>query len=103
MTQANQIDPTAIVNRSRLRSATDDPPSELDTPPPNMSDRPPPRPLCSSTSSTNKQLVITSKAVKTTVTRTAYVTITDSPNRPTDRSAPADLTQIPCGQRVGMS
>ena len=28
-----------------VRSATDDPPSELDMPPPNMSDRPPPLPL----------------------------------------------------------
>ena len=30
MTQANQMAPTPTVNRSRLRSATDDPPSELD-------------------------------------------------------------------------
>src|SRR6478672_3754073 len=73
MTQANQMTPTPTVNRSRFRSATDDPPSELDTPPPNMSDRPPPRPLWSRTSSTSVQLVMTSRIVKTVVT-TAYPT-----------------------------
>src|SRR3954447_20743560 len=64
------MEPTPTVNRSRFRSATDDPPSELDTPPPNMSDSPPPRPLWSSTSTTSRQLVSTSSTVKTVVTRT---------------------------------
>src|SRR3954469_23413083 len=50
MTQANQMTPMPIVSLSRFRSATEDPPRELETPPPNMSDIPPPRPLWSSTS-----------------------------------------------------
>jgi len=37
----------AMVNRSRLRSATAEPPTDDETPPPNMSDSPPPRPLWS--------------------------------------------------------
>ena len=55
---AIQTTSKAIVIRSRLRSATDDPPREDDTPPPNRSDRPPPLPLCSSTSRTIRQLVM---------------------------------------------
>src|SRR5450756_1902255 len=46
---APQIMPTATVNRSRLRSATDEPLIVLDMPPPNISERPPPLPLCSKT------------------------------------------------------
>ena len=34
MMHANQIAPIPIVSRSRFRSATDEPPRELDTPPP---------------------------------------------------------------------
>src|SRR5690348_17536276 len=68
MMHANQITPIPIVIRSRLRSATDEPPNELETPPPNMSERPPPRPLCSSTSKTSKRLVMTSRTVNTRVT-----------------------------------
>src|SRR4051794_10928923 len=65
------MDPTPTVNRSRFRSATEEPPSELDTPPPNMSDSPPPRPLWSSTRTTSRQLVVTSSTVKTVVTRSS--------------------------------
>src|SRR6476620_10330962 len=57
-----------MVNRSRLRSATDEPPRELETPPPNMSDRPPPRPLCKSTSTTSTALVIMRMMVSNRVT-----------------------------------
>ena len=64
MTQANQITPIPTVSRSRLRSATDEPPSALETPPPNMSDRPPPRPLWSRTSRISSRLVMTSRHVK---------------------------------------
>src|SRR5215210_4938390 len=66
--QANQMTPTPIVNRSRLRSATDDPPRLLDTPPPNMSERPPPRPLWSSTSRIMIALDMTSRMVKSRIT-----------------------------------
>jgi hypothetical protein len=48
-----------IVNRSRLRSATEEPPSEDEIPPPNRSDRPPPRPLCIKMKSASATLVIT--------------------------------------------
>ena len=48
-----------IVSRSRLRSATEEPPIEEEMPPPNRSDRPPPRPLCISTNSASATLVIT--------------------------------------------
>src|SRR5689334_4438254 len=68
MTQANQMAPMPTVNRSRFRSATEEPPSELDTPPPNMSDRPPPRPLCRRTSTTSRKLVSMSRMVKSRVT-----------------------------------
>ena len=47
---AAQTIATAIVIRSRLRSATDEPLPVDENPPPNMSDNPPPLPLCSSTS-----------------------------------------------------
>jgi hypothetical protein len=56
--QANHTSSRAMVIRSRLRSATDDPPSEDDTPPPNRSDRPPPLPLCRRTSRTSRMLEI---------------------------------------------
>src|SRR5450759_1774349 len=46
---APQTRPSATVNRSRLRSATDEPLIVLDMPPPNISERPPPLPLCSRT------------------------------------------------------
>src|SRR5688500_19317035 len=68
MTQANQMTPMPIVNRSRLRSATDEPPRLLETPPPNMSDRPPPRPLWSSTSRIMIRLATTSRMVKSRIT-----------------------------------
>src|SRR5690349_5624067 len=68
MTQANQMTPTPTVSRSRLRSATDEPPRELETPPPNMSERPPPRPLCRSTSRIMTALVIISTMVKSSCT-----------------------------------
>src|SRR3954452_23309373 len=68
MTQANQMTPTPTVRRSRLRSATEDPPSELETPPPNMSERPPPRPLCRSTSRIMTALAIISTMVKSSCT-----------------------------------
>src|SRR5688572_14064402 len=66
--QANQMTPTPTVKRSRLRSATDDPPRLLETPPPNMSDRPPPRPLWSSTSRIMIALVRTSRMVNSGIT-----------------------------------
>src|SRR5665811_384443 len=50
-----------MVSRFRLRSATPELPAPLEMPPPNMSDRPPPRPLCSSTSTTTRKLVSTSR------------------------------------------
>src|SRR6201991_4032420 len=68
MTQANQMTPTPTVRRSRLRSATDEPPRELETPPPNMSERPPPRPLCRSTRRIMRALVIMSTMVKSSCT-----------------------------------
>ena len=81
---ANQMTPMPTVSRSRLRSATDEPPSELETPPPNMSDRPPPRPLCSRTRRIIKQLDAMSMMV---IRRVTVV-------EPTSRSA---------GHRTGMS
>ena len=60
MIAANQISPMPIVSRSRLRSTTDDPPSDETMPPPNRSDRPPPLPLCRRTSSTISRLVMMS-------------------------------------------
>src|SRR6478735_7286346 len=68
MTHANHTTPIPTVMRSRLRSATDDPPRPLDTPPPNMSESPPPRPLWRSTSRIISKLVITSKTSKTITT-----------------------------------
>jgi hypothetical protein len=56
---ANQIMPTAIVNRSRFFSAKEDPPSDELNPPPNKSESPPPRPRCSKTKSTSNKLEIT--------------------------------------------
>src|SRR3954454_21193009 len=73
MTQANQMEPTPMVKRSRLRSATDDPPSELDTPPPNMSDSPPPRPLWSSTRRIISTLAMTRMMVKSVSSTTAIL------------------------------
>ena len=64
MTVANQMPPMPTVSRSRLRSAIEEPPSELETPPPNMSERPPPRPLCSSTSRIIRELVRTRMMVR---------------------------------------
>src|SRR5690606_3982311 len=61
MIAAAQISPSATVNRSRLRSATDEPPTEDDTPPPNMSEMPPPLPLCISTNRISNRLVMTSR------------------------------------------
>src|SRR6476660_2588117 len=74
MTQENQITPMPTVNRSRFRSATEEPPSELETPPPNMSERPPPRPLCSRTSMIIKRLVAIRMIVKRRSTARSYVT-----------------------------
>src|SRR5579875_930079 len=56
--QINQIMPVKIVRRSRFRSTTEDDPSEEVTPPPNRSERPPPLPLCSSTSTSIRMLVM---------------------------------------------
>src|SRR5512139_2045769 len=60
--------PMPIVMRSRLRSTTDEPPSDDDTPPPNRSDRPPPFPLWSRTSTIISRLVMTSTISKAMVT-----------------------------------
>ena len=49
MMLAPHTSPRAMVNRSRLRSATEEPLIVLDIPPPNMSERPPPLPLCNRT------------------------------------------------------
>ncbi len=46
MIDRNHTTPVMMVSRSRLRSTTEDPPSELETPPPNRFDRPPPLPRC---------------------------------------------------------
>src|SRR4051795_13204718 len=66
--QANQMTPAPIVMRSRLRSATEEPPRPLETPPPNMSERPPPRPLWSRTSRMSNRLVRMSSTVKVMTT-----------------------------------
>src|SRR6478735_9348661 len=58
-TTVNHTSATPTVIRSRLRSATELPPSELDMPPPNMSDRPPPLPLCSRMSRVRNRPVMT--------------------------------------------
>ena len=44
--------------RSKLRSATDEPPRDVLTPPPNMSDSPLPLPLCSRTNSISNRLTL---------------------------------------------
>src|ERR1044072_682128 len=56
MMQTNQTVPVITVNRSRLRSTTEEPPKFDEKPPPNMSDRPPPLPLWSRTSRIMRQL-----------------------------------------------
>ncbi len=55
--------PTRTVYRSRFFSATDEPARLVETPPPNMLDMPPPLPLCSSTSSVNRMLVMKSNTI----------------------------------------
>src|SRR5919112_2617361 len=63
--------PTAMVKRSRLRSATEEPPRLEETPPPNMSDKPPPLPLCNKMSRVWKRLVMistTCRPMRTAVT-----------------------------------
>src|SRR6478672_7538721 len=99
---ANQMTPTPTVNRSRLRSATDDPPKLLETPPPNMSERPPPRPLCSSTSRIMIALDRTSRTVNSRITSGSLRhdgagRTSASPRRPTQirhRVEPADPTEL---------
>src|SRR6476469_1013820 len=99
---ANQMTPTPTVNRSRLRSATDDPPKLLETPPPNRSERPPPRPLCSSTSRIMIALARTSRMVKSRITSGSLRHDGDeptsaSPGRPAQighRVEPADPTEL---------
>src|SRR6478735_7192753 len=78
MTHANHTRPMPTAMRSRLRSATDDPPSPLETPPPNMSESAPPRPLWRSTSRIISKLVMTSKTSKTITTGGS---LTDSARR----------------------
>src|SRR3954469_15789492 len=73
MTQANQMTPMPIVSLSRFRSATEDPPRELGTPPPNMSDIPPPRPLWSSTSRIISALAAIRTMVKSVSSTTAIL------------------------------
>src|SRR5688572_11298680 len=60
--------PAPIVIRSRLRSATEDPPRPLETPPPNMSERPPPLPLWSRISRIIRRLVMMSRTVRAVIT-----------------------------------
>src|SRR4051794_34605316 len=76
---ANQSRPTTTVIRSRLRSATEEPPTEDCMPPPNMSERPPPLPLCISTSSIISRLK-TIRAIENPKT-TAGPTSSDSDGR----------------------
>src|SRR3712207_4709895 len=68
ITVAPQMMPVPIVMRSRLRSATDEPPRPLDTPPPNMSESPPPRPLWSRIRRMRSRLVRTSSTVSARIT-----------------------------------
>src|SRR5271170_803012 len=56
--QRNHTTPVKIVIRSRFRSTTDEDPRDDEIPPPNRSDSPPPLPLCSSTSTTMRMLVM---------------------------------------------
>src|SRR3569833_3124236 len=58
MIDTNQMTPVPIVSRSRLRSISDDSPSDELIPPPNRSDRPPPLPLWRRTSNTISELVM---------------------------------------------
>src|SRR5690606_22669690 len=76
---ANHSRPTTTVIRSRLRSATEEPPTEDCMPPPNMSERPPPFPLCISTSSISSRLK-TIRAIENPKT-TAGPTSSDSDGR----------------------
>lgn len=57
-----------MVIRSRLRSATEDPPRELDMPPPNISDRPPPLPLCIRMRTIKNKLLIAKMVAKSITT-----------------------------------
>src|SRR6478752_7573877 len=66
MTEANQMTPMPTVSRSRFRSATDEPPRELE--------RPPPRPLCRRTSMIISRLVAMRMIVKRRSTARSYVT-----------------------------
>src|SRR3954454_2161220 len=75
-THANHSRPTTTVVRSRLRSATEEPPTDDCMPPPNMSERPPPLPLCISTSSIISRLK-TIRAIENPKT-TAGPTLSDS-------------------------
>src|ERR1044071_6283528 len=79
MMHANHSRPTTMVIRSRLRSATEEPPTEDCIPPPNMSDRPPPLPLCMSTSSIIRPLK-TIRAIENPIT-TAGPTSSDLDGR----------------------
>src|SRR6476659_5472215 len=72
MMDASHTDATATVKRSRLRSATDDPPSDVDMPPPNMSDRPPPLPLCSRMNKVRTRLDSTSRTCSTMRTASTW-------------------------------
>src|SRR6476661_4241960 len=72
MMDAAHTEATATVKRSRLRSATDDPPSDVDMPPPNMSDRPPPLPLCSRMNRVRTRLDSTSRTCSTMRTASTW-------------------------------
>src|SRR6476619_6014200 len=72
MMDVAQTRATATVKRSRLRSATDDPPSDVDMPPPNMSDRPPPLPLCSRMNKVRTRLDSTSRTCSTMRTASTW-------------------------------
>src|SRR5699024_6849813 len=69
MTARIHVIPSPTVIRSRLRSTTDDPPSEEVTPPPNMSERPPPFPLCISTRRISRTLRSITKMDRPRITR----------------------------------
>src|SRR6187551_2864608 len=100
-TQANHTKPIPMVMRSRLRSATEDPPTPLETPPPNMSESPPPRPLCSSTMRISSKLEMTSKTSKTITT--GWI-LTDQARWSEDGHVvePADATEL-VGLQAGTS
>src|SRR3546814_1142824 len=92
--------PIPTVSRSRLRSATDEPPRLLETPPPNMSDSPPPRPLCMRTRRISTELVITRMMVKSRVTSATLTHTCAEPARAPRRSQhrhvvePADPAEL---------